>query len=136
MNLMARREHARAELKGKLNQRFPDMEREVTLVLDQLESEGLLNDSRFAGLFLASASRKGKGPLYIRQHLRQKGVSEQLVEEAFRESEVDWFSLAKQVLEKRFGGPGGVAYSEKAKRMRFLQYRGFTGDQIAYCFER
>jgi regulatory protein len=36
---------------------------------------------------------------------------------------------------KRFGDPLPDDWIDKQKQMRFLQYRGFTQEQIKYAFE-
>ena len=49
------------------------------------------------------------------------------------EAGVDWFKLAKDTAQLKFGSDHEVDAKEKAKRMRFLQYRGFSFDQINYA---
>ena len=45
----------------------------------------------------------------------------------------DWFEQARQVREKKFGAELPVAFKEKTRQMRFLQYRGFDTDQIQHA---
>jgi regulatory protein len=47
----------------------------------------------------------------------------------------DWFESSKAVRVKRFGDPLPADWTDKQKQMRFLQYRGFTQEQIKYAFE-
>ena len=51
------------------------------------------------------------------------------------QAEVDWFELAKTTAQQKFGDNYPVDVKEKAKRIRFLQYRGFSFDQINYAIE-
>ena len=58
--------------------------------------------------------------------------------EAIDTQEVDWFELALSTYVKRYGTGCQVKsmdIKEKAKRMRFMQYRGFTMEQVAYAME-
>jgi regulatory protein len=52
------------------------------------------------------------------------------LEEAFSEAEVDWLAVAKTVRHKKFGDGKPADYKERARQARFLQYRGFSGEQI------
>ncbi|WP_198411368.1 regulatory protein RecX [Marinimicrobium alkaliphilum] len=129
MNLLARREHSAGELQQKLRQRFDD----TTLiddVLARLVEQDLLSDERFTEAFVRMRVGQGKGPLRIGQELKQKQVAEHLVDVYLGQADVDWFALARDVCERRFGDTAASDLKEKARRVRFLQYRGFTGEQV------
>jgi len=129
MDLLARREHAVAELRDKLTQR--DMQPAlVARVLDELQAEGLLSDARFAEAYVRYRRNSGHGPQRIRQELRQRGVEEALQATWLESAEVDWSALARQARSKRFGADLPGDYKERARQARFLQYRGFTSEQI------
>lgn len=130
MNLLARREHSRLELQRKLLAKLSPDSSQLNGVLDQLEQDGLLSDSRFAEAFSNARIRTGKGPVRIRAELRERGVEEHLVERVLVEMGVDWIDLARDVAHKRFGHAAPLDQREQAQRMRFLQYRGFTTEQI------
>ncbi len=128
MDLLARREHSRRELVSKLERRFvPDV---VAATVDTLADEGLQSDQRFAEAYLRQRSERGYGPLRIRQEMRQRGVSDQLITEAEAACEVDWYALLERVAKRKFGDAEPADLSEKAKRQRFLMYRGFSTEQI------
>jgi len=138
MNLLARREYSQQELVGRLVAKFPEHDKAsstLASVLDKLVQEGLLSDARFAGAFLRSRASRGQGPYRISQELQQRGVAESLVEQAFADESFDWFELARQVAQKRFGAERPEDYQERGKRARFLQYRGFSTDQIQYALD-
>ncbi len=42
----------------------------------------------------------------------------------------DWSALALEVRRKKFGEIEPVDLKDKARQMRFLQYRGFESDQV------
>ena len=78
MNLLAYREHSRAELVAKLIGRSFDVS-EIDAALDILENEHLLSDERFAQAYVRMRSRKGFGPIRIRQELQERGISRELI---------------------------------------------------------
>lgn len=99
-------------------------------VLEQLVAENLLSDERYTESYIRSRSGRGYGPERIRQELRQRGADSGLLENALSTLEVDWVALAREVRFKKFGGEPPVDFSNKAKQVRFLIYRGF-GSEIA-----
>ncbi|MCV6603780.1 MAG: recombination regulator RecX [Porticoccaceae bacterium] len=134
MNLLARREHSLGELHQKLVARFGVAE-EIDRVLEVLQQQGLQSDQRFAEAFFRSRQQKGQGPYRIRNELKQRGVSEQIVTQLFQQQHTDWFELACHAVQRRFGADHPVDARERARRARFLQYRGFSGEQIRYALE-
>lgn len=132
MDLLARRDHSRLELERKLHTRTYSEEL-VTGVLDELEREGLLSDSRFAESLVRARIAKGQGPNRIRMELIQRGIAAS--EDALRESGCDWTRLAAETRSKRFGPVPPSEYRERARQARFLEYRGFTAGQIHNALE-
>jgi regulatory protein len=130
--VLARREHSRLELERKLATRgFP--EAVIAPALDTLEQSGLLVATRFTESFIRSRLAKGQGPVRIRAELAERGVGD--AAEALRGSDIDWLASARAVLRKRFGAEPPRDYRERGKRARFLQYRGFTADQVRAALE-
>lgn len=132
MDLLARREHSAAELRSKLLAKGysrPAVEEQLYL----LEQENLLSDRRFAESYVNFRSKKGFGPLRIEQELKQKGVTAELIEECLDNDDY-WQNIAIEVRQKRFGAAMPSDYKDIAKQMRFLQYRGFSGDQLRRLF--
>lgn len=129
MDYLARREHCRAELTVKLLAKDYESD-EVCETLDQLEADDLVSDERFAEAYLSARVNRGFGPQKISNELTQKGVSDSLIQQALETSDSDWVSLASQQQKKKFGKLP-VDFIEKAKQARFLQYRGFTFEQIS-----
>ena len=127
MNFLARREHSLGELRHKLRRRFLD-ERQVETQLQRLVVEKLQSDQRFAESYARMRAGRGYGPARVRQDMREKGLSDSDIASAFEAAELDWDALASQVLHKKFGVEAAVDLKEKAKRIRFMQYRGFAAD--------
>jgi len=128
MNLLARREHSLRELRGKLKRRFAD-ESMIDEQLLRLVTQRLQSDVRFAESYLRQRIDRGYGPVRLREELRERGVSDADIETAFAELDVDWGSHAAAVMEKKFGASLPRDFKEKARRARFLQYRGFSAEQ-------
>ncbi len=129
MDYLARREYGQAELRKKLQ--GAGFTRDASeRAVDQLTADGLQDDTRFAESFLQSRVSKGKGPLRVQQELSQKGIDAGLVNDILEGSAIDWRELARRVRQKRFGAPLPSDFKEKARQMRFLQYRGFAQDHI------
>ena len=131
MNLLARREHSFKELQRKLLRRFEDADI-VESQVRRLADENLQCDKRFAESFVRQGVLKGHGPVRVRQDLRQRGIAEAECESAIAVCEVDWTTLAEEVFTKKFGALVSGDLKEKARRARFMQYRGFYQDHYQH----
>lgn len=134
MDFLARREYGQAELIKKLADKGYSRGVAEEAILT-LTAEGLQDDQRFAMNFVQSRVNQGKGPVRIRLELGQCGIGDAAIERALEGSATDWNALAKDAKRKKFGRGLAVDFSEKARQMRFLQYRGFEPDQIQSAVE-
>ncbi|MBQ0713178.1 MAG: regulatory protein RecX [Porticoccus sp.] len=134
MGLLARREHSHLELHRKLADRFPEHGDLLDQVLAGLQQDNLQSDERFAEAFVSYRVRRGQGPHRISMELQQRGLDKPLAERAVAESGADWTVLAGEVMAKKYGDKPCNDFSERAKRCKFLQYRGFNTDHISACF--
>jgi regulatory protein len=125
MNLLARREHSVRELRNKLKHRFPDSDK-IDEQLSLLIAERLQSDVRFAQSYARQRISRGYGPIRLREELRERGVSEADVAAAMDEMEIDWCAVATDVMYKKFGLRDAIDLKEKARRTRFMHYRGFA----------
>ena len=129
MDYLARREHSRDELCRKMEK--AGFEMNATLdAIEQLQKDGLQNDRRFVDAFVQSRISQGKGPTRIRADLAQRGIRDPMIHEVLSETDVDWLALAMATRAKKFGADIPAEFKEKARQMRFLQYRGFEPEQI------
>ena len=135
MNLLARREHSFLELQQKLRRRFSD-EALMLEVLERLREDNLLCNQRFAGSYLRQRLGRGHGPVRIRQELRERGVDDMDIERALQEESPDWPALAEQAYLRKFGASAPLDIRDKARRVRFMQYRGFYQDDYQHLLER
>ncbi len=129
MDYLARREYGQQELEQKLI--AAGFEAVIaTDVVHKLSDEGLQDDRRFIESFVQSRINQGKGPVRVRQELGERGVNVVQIEAVLEDVAEDWFALARQIRNKKFGSELPRDFTEKARQMRFLQYRGFESAQI------
>ena len=124
LRLLARREHSRAELERKLGPHAGSPEI-VCGILDALVQKKQLSDERYAEERVRSLSRKF-GAARIRHDLKAKGVDRETIDRVSSEGELE---RARAILARKYRQPAATR-DERAKRMRFLQGRGFSSDVI------
>ena len=124
LRLLARREHSRAELARKLA-RHAESAAEIEVLLLDLENRKQLSDERFASERAHWLARK-YGAAKIRQDLKAKGVSAEIVDRISSAGEIE---RARAVLQRKYREPA-TTREERARRWRFLQSRGFSSDVI------
>ncbi|MFT3931402.1 MAG: regulatory protein RecX [Spongiibacteraceae bacterium] len=126
MDLLARREHSKRELQQKLALRFSNrdlIEQEIQRLCD----EHLQSDARFAEAYLHARAQRLYGPQRIKAELKERGISPDVIATAFRQSNIDWSANLRKLEINKFGSTPPADVSARAKRIRFLQYRGFSG---------
>ncbi len=124
---LARRDYSRAELRARLRPLAAD-DAAVDEVLDRLESERLLSDQRYASQRIAARAVR-YGDTRLRQELRQRGLSDADIAAALPAAG-DELERCRSLWQKIFGSPA-LTPAERAKQMRFLQYRGFSHTAIS-----
>jgi regulatory protein len=129
MQRLARREYGKEELVKKLldDGYEPAVARAA---VDRLQAECLQDDRRFAASFIRSRIGQGKGPVRIRADLQQRGIDPAFADELLAGCGEDWPGLARRVRDRKYGEEPPADFREKARQMRFLQYRGFESWQI------
>ncbi|KFA99675.1 regulatory protein RecX [Vibrio sp. ER1A] len=127
--LLAKRDYSSGELRRRLQCEVTN-EESVDLVMERLQSHHYVDDCRLIERELNKQVNKGHGPSRIKQELRQKGLDASLVEQAIEELDVDWFELCQKVKEKKFADDVPQDAKEKAKIIRYLQYRGHAMNVI------
>jgi len=127
---LAMREHSRQEIKNKLAKKVFSENVDFEKLLDQLEENNYLNEERFTESFIRYRSGRGQGFVKIANELRQRGINTSLINNAMQEANIDWYQLAKEQREKKFGKTKPFDFKEKARQMRFLSGRGFDAEVI------
>lgn len=129
LELLARREHSGHELRTKLVRKGCP-EALANNVVSELEAARLVSDERFAETLVRVRTERGYGPLRIERELHDKGVDAELIKTVLDSSDPLWLDLVRRIRRKKFGKAAIKNYKERARQARFLQYRGFTYDQI------
>lgn len=142
MDYLARREHAFYELVGKLSRKFTKdgspRESLDAVIIEQvkiLAADNLQSDERYIESFINGRKSQGKGPLRIRQELEYKGISAELIADFLAEDDPLWQLLAEEVYRKKFASSPINDYQDKSKRLRFMQYRGFSYEHIQFVIK-
>jgi regulatory protein len=134
MDYLARREHSEQELARKLTARGYAADT-VAATLAALVADRLLSNARFAEAFVHARMQRGSGPQKIRAELRERGISDDLIDNCLEAVADSWRELAREVREKRFGSRQPADFRERSRQMRFLQQRGFNTGQITAAFQ-
>ena len=129
MRLLAAREHSQHELRRKLTQKgheLEDIEEAMLLLVEQ----NLQSDERFVESFIKSHRERGKGPKRILLELQAHQLPEYLVDKYLDSHDSYWRESAAQVRAKKYGDDVPSDCKEQMKQAKFLEYRGFTHEQI------
>ncbi|MHB9154768.1 MAG: regulatory protein RecX [Endomicrobiales bacterium] len=107
----------------------------VDRVFNRLRELGYLNDAQFASDWVRYRTQQGKGPSLIKAELRRKGISGEMIAEAFSGLEVSPEDLAAQVrdiAEKKLKTLQGLPPRTAARRLAgYLVRRGFDLNTIS-----
>jgi regulatory protein len=123
------REHSAQELIHKLQAKGYASE-DILTVITHLQEKNYQSDQRYADSIIRHRINKGYGQRYIEQALKQQGVSTTTIKEALKNQQIDWYLQAELAYNKRFANSEIKNDKDKAKRIRFMQNRGFSSEQI------
>lgn len=129
MDMLGRREHGCRELLAKLIKKGFDPD-QAQVVVAGLVADNLVSDQRFAEALFSVRCRKGYGPVRIAMEMQEKGLVEELIEQWVDFNHPDWLDRVARVYQKKYRDAVPQDYREQTRRMRFLQSRGFTREQI------
>ena len=134
LHLLARRDHTLYEITEKLKQaHFPASD--IHIVTTELIEANQINDLRFVENYLRQRRAKGYGPLRISMELEARGIKPEVIADEIKITDNAWVIDAQKTWQKYFKNKPPVDFKSKAKQMRFLQYRGFTREQIHQLFK-
>jgi regulatory protein len=133
LKLLAQSDASSSQLQQRLLRRGYD-DGEVAEALEYLASAGFLDDRKFAERFMGRVIlRADAGPLWIRQELRERGLSRELIEKALEDyrERVDQDAVALALAQAQAREP--VDEKERARLSRLLYRRGFTQGAIIHA---
>lgn len=146
---LSNRELSRHELRTKLLAKDCDPIA-VDALIEEFANKGYQSDERCAYMLIRESIRKGRGKIHIKDALKSAHIAlpyslDELIERADIDSltdgtaladtacdEVDWLKLAVEARTRKYGDTIPTTPKDKAKQLRFLQYRGF---EIGVCFD-
>ena len=153
---LSRRELSQKELRTKLLNKDQDPDK-VEALLTEFAEKGYQSDERCAYMLIREAIRRGRGKRHIMDSFYEHGISlpyslDELIEKADTDSlkdgtvldsdtandsnsaddSIDWLKLAIEARSKKYGDALPTDSKDKARQLRFLQYRGFEMD---VCFD-
>lgn len=147
---LSRREHSAEELRQKLIDKEQDPVK-IDELLVEFAEKGYQSDYRTALMLIREGIRKRYGRVRIKNDFYKRKVAmpsniDELIDMAMDDNEefadvlsdndlvegVDWLRLAVEARVKKYGEDIPNEQKEKARQLRFLQYRGFQPD---ICFE-
>ena len=130
LEYLGKREYSYAELGQKLKTYLEEDEdfEVITAILEDFKTRGWLSDARFTEQIVHARSHKF-GSAKIANELREKGVSQDLIETAIEQVKENELDNAKEIWRKKFKA-SPASREEWAKQARFLQSRGFGFDTI------
>lgn len=127
LRLLAAREHSRAELERKLaaHEETPG---QLAQLLDELQAKDFISEARVVESVINRRAARF-GAARIRHELQGKGLGAELLAGAMDGLKATELARAREVWRKKFDAPALDA-AGRAKQMRFLAARGFSGDVI------
>lgn len=157
---LGRREHSKKELRDKLLAKDCEVDA-VDALLTEFEAEGYQSDERMTSALIKEGIGKQHGTLRIFQTLKKHGLTtvgsvsginqwidthndffedlllNDIEADSIEDSneaayEVDWLAQAVEARVRKYGNAIPTDPKEKARQLRFLQYRGFGAD---VCFD-
>lgn len=108
----------------------------IKRVIATLEEQKFLNDREFANWWIESRARfRSKGKRIVELELRQKGISQEIIEEAMASEKAedvpDEAEQLSRLIEQRFPKYKHLEKMEIYQKLgAFLARRGYTWDQI------
>lgn len=127
LRYLAAREHSRAELERKLaaHEETPG---QLAQVLDELQAKDFISEARVVESVINRRAARF-GAARIKHELQGKGLGTEVLAEAMDGLKATELERAREVWRKKFEGQSPDA-AGRAKQMRFLAARGFSGDVI------
>jgi regulatory protein len=129
LNWLARRDYSQHEIAQKLKSKGYATDAIHTVVSD-LMREGCINEQRFTENFIYWRRGRGYGPLRILRELQARGISSEMIAEHLQITDNAWLAEVRKVWQKHFKGKLPEDFKLRARQIRFLQYRGYTEEQI------
>ena len=133
MDRLAERDRSRGELLDALARRkFP--EEVAHEIVDQLQSEGLVDDERFARAWVESRGRsKGLARSVLHMELRRKSVDNAIIDEVLEDVDPeDERQAAHRLVQRKLRSVQGLDQSVQVRRLTGMLARKGYAPQVAF----
>lgn len=131
MNLLKGRDYTEAGLRRKLGTcMYPD--EAINAAVEYVRSYGYIDDLRYAQNYIRSCNGVRSRRDIIRR-LRERGVSPELIEEAYENEGFDEdaeLKLIRRLIMKRCSAPAELDHCGKQKLYAYMYARGFDIDRV------
>ena len=129
LDLLSRREHSKYELVLKLERRV-DSSDKLLKEIDKISDQNLQSDERFSESYIRSRYNSGFGPSRIKYDLSKRRVAESIINDAFRDIDLNWLEKLKKENIKKYGNENPKNMQELSRRTKFFVQRGFDQEMI------
>ena len=129
LDLLSRREHSKYELVSKLKPRV-DSSDKLFQEIEKLADQNLQSDERFSESYMRSRYNSGFGPSRIKYDLLTRRVAESIINNAFKELDLNWIEKLEKENFKKYGNENPKSVQELSKRIKFFIQRGFEKEMI------
>lgn len=135
INFLSYRMRTKKEIENKLREKDYSFEI-IEKVTNFLEKYNYINDYQFAVSYVRECQKlKPKSKRMIKYELALKGIKEDIVEEAFLETDINDFENALKILNKKFKFIDKEDLKQKNKIYNYLSSKGFGWDSIKEAYE-
>lgn len=146
---LSHRELSKKQLEKKLLAKDCEPEM-VAELIEEFANKGYQSDERCAHMLIREGVRQGRGKRHIAQSLKNAELNlpyslDELIDMTGIESlsdgtildndddkQINWLKLAVEARCKKYGNSLPTDQKQKARQLRFLQYRGF---EMSVCFD-
>jgi regulatory protein len=133
--LVSKRSYSSQNLQAKLLQKGCDPEN-ATKAIKELEKLSYVNDEKFAKIYGAYLSQKGKGEFAIKAGLEKQGIERSLINDVLETIKIDIepYEQIINILKTKFKKFSGKDKNEIRRAGSFFLRRGFSYQDIAKAF--
>ena len=136
LDVLSRKPISESELRGKLIEKGYDDE-VAQKVMEELEGLGYVNDYDYGTLFLEHCLSKMWGKKKIRFEMRQKGLSDTIINELLADyEESDMEDEVTELIISKYSSYDFSDIKTKAKITRYFASRGFDFSLIDRCIRK
>jgi regulatory protein len=128
LRILSKNYKTESEIRSILYKKFGLSDNEISKIIDEIKSMGLINDEYFTKSFIDSRINKGYGSRYIKSRLKRKGIEIQ--------DKIDPnIDKVVEIVKRRYNREiesNDTTQKKKtiSKIYNFLAYRGFTISEI------